>query len=146
MYPFSADFWTDMGLRLTGPAAMRFVIQPILAVLFGVRDGVRDAGVGEPPWLFDIITVPSDRKRQAGRAWAGIGKAIIFATVLDAVLQLPILGRVYLGAAVIVGVALMGLPYVIARGISNRIASRLPAVRAGGQQEAETPLGDSSRE
>lgn len=135
VYPFSGDFWTDMGLRLTGPAAFRFVIQPILAVLFGVRDGVRDANVGEPPFIYDIVMVPADRKRQAARGWAGIGKAIIFATVLDAVVQYPILGRVYPGAAIIVGVGMMALPYALARGITNRLVSRLPSVRAARQTD-----------
>ncbi|MCE5241472.1 hypothetical protein LLH23_23655 [bacterium] len=146
MYLFSADFWTDMGLRLTGPAALRFVIQPILAVLFGVRDGVHDARSGEPPFIYDIVMVPADRKRQASRGWAGIGKAVIFATVLDAVIQYPILGQVYPGAAIVVGAGMMGLPYALVRGIANRIASRVPSVRLSGQKDQSPPRGENGRD
>jgi hypothetical protein len=124
-----------MGLRLTGPAASRFVIQPIVAILLGIRDGIKDARAGAPPFIYDIVTAPADRKRQAGNAWKGIGKSFIVAVVLDAIVQFLILGTVYPGAALIVGIGLMGLPYAIARGWSNRIASRLPM----GRKTADKP-------
>lgn len=142
MYPFSPQFWADMGLRLTGPAAFRFILQPILAVLYGVRDGVNDAKRGQPPYVFDIVMVPADRKRQAASGWAGIGKAVIFATVFDAVIQYMILGMIYPGAAIIVGVVCMAIPYVLARGITNRLVSRMPSIRATRQGPPLAPSGD----
>lgn len=132
MYPFSAQFWSDMGLRLTGPAAMRFVIQPIMAILLGIRDGLQDARAGEAPYIFDIVSTPENRKRRAASGWKGVGTAFLVATILDAVVQYLVLHTVHPGAAVIVGVGLMGLPYSIARGVSNRIASRLPSFRRKG--------------
>ena len=86
MYFFSHQFLTDMGLRLTGPKAMRLVLQPIVAILFGIKDGISDARAGEPPYIYDIIMVPADRKRELATGWAHIGKSLIFAVVLDAIL------------------------------------------------------------
>lgn len=142
MYPFSPQFWADMGLRLTGPASFRFILQPIPAVLYGVRDGVNDAKMGQPPHIFDIVMVPADRKRQAASGWTGIGKAVIFATVFDAEIQYMILAMVYPGAAIIVGVVCMAIPYSLARGIANRIVSRLPSIRATRQGPPLAPSGD----
>ncbi|MHB8995617.1 MAG: hypothetical protein ACYC63_10235 [Armatimonadota bacterium] len=129
MYLFSEQFLTDMGLRLDGPLALRFVIQPIVAILLGIKDGVGDARAGEPPYLYDIILVPSHRKRQAARGWATIGLGVGVAVVLDVVVQLILLHTVYAGAAVIVGIALMALPYAAARALTNRIVSQFPSVR-----------------
>ena len=129
MYLFSEQFLTDMGLRLTGPLALRFVIQPIVAILLGIKDGVRDAKAGEPPYLYDIILVSEHRKRQAARGWATIGIGVIVAVVLDVVVQLMLLHMVYPGAAVIVGIGLMAVPYAAARALTNRVASQFPSVR-----------------
>jgi hypothetical protein len=129
MYLSYEQFMTDMGLRLSGPLAMRFVIQPAVAVLLGIRDGVRDAKAGEPPYLYDIILVPEHRKRQAARGWATIGLGVIVAVVLDVVVQLLLLHTVYPGAAVIVGIGLMAVPYAAARALTNRVVSLFPSVR-----------------
>lgn len=125
MYLFSEQWLTDMGLRLTGPMALRFVVQPIVATLLGIRDGLRDAKAGEPPFIYDIVMSPKDRKRQAASGWKGIGKGVIVGVVLDAVIQFLMLGTVYPGAALIVGIGLMGLPYSVARGITNRVVTRV---------------------
>ena len=74
--------------------------------------------------------VPRDRQRRAASGWKGIGKAFLTATILDTVVQYLILHTVYAGAAVIVGFGLMALPYSVARGVSNRVASRLPSFGA----------------
>lgn len=131
MYLFSEQFLTDMGLRLAGPLALRFVIQPIVATLLGIKDGVRDARAGEPPYLYDLILVPAHRRQQAARGWATIHLGLIVAVLLDAVVQLILLRTVYPGAALIVGIALMALPYAAARALTNRFVSRFPSVRRG---------------
>jgi hypothetical protein len=137
MYLFSERFLTDMGLRLSGPMAMRFVIQPIVAILFGIRDGIRDAREGEPPYLYDVILVPAHRKRQVARGWATIGLGFIFAVVLDAIIQFMMLRTVYPGAAVVVGIGLMALPYAAARALTNRVASQFPSVRRAAATPAD---------
>ena len=34
---------------ITGPGTLRFVIQPVLAILLGIRDGRNDAKAGKTP-------------------------------------------------------------------------------------------------
>ena len=50
---------------------------------------------------------------------------LIIAILLDAVVQYILFRNVRVWGAVVVGTTLMGFPYLIAREISNRVASRI---------------------
>jgi hypothetical protein len=43
--------WTDLVARLTGPFAFRFILQPVMGLIFAWRDGVQDAKAGRPPYF-----------------------------------------------------------------------------------------------
>jgi len=43
MYLFSRAFFEDIPRRLTGPGRFRFVMQPVIATLLGIRSGLADA-------------------------------------------------------------------------------------------------------
>jgi hypothetical protein len=122
VYLFSRQFWSDLGLRLSGPGAFRFIIQPLVAIILGVRDCLYDAKAGRPPYVFGILFSPELRHEMWQTALASMMKPIIFAIILDAVFQHIILRHIHPGAAVIVGTFLMAVPYIAARGITNRIA------------------------
>ena len=111
--------------RLTGPMHVRFIVQPAMAILLGIRDGVRDAGEGRPPFLWSVCTQRERRKAQLRKALERLTIPLMIAILLDAVVQYMLFRTVRLWGAVLVGTILMGLPYSIARSISNRVASRI---------------------
>jgi hypothetical protein len=43
-----ARMWTDLVGRLTGPLTLRLYLQPTMATLFALRDGLKDARTGRP--------------------------------------------------------------------------------------------------
>ena len=83
MYLFSKDFLDSLVARLVGPMRFRFVLQPLMAVLLGVRDGKNDAKLGKPPFFLDLIFNPKDRKRNLKGAWKSLMVPIFIGTVLD---------------------------------------------------------------
>jgi hypothetical protein len=48
--------------RLDGPLHFRFIAQPLMATIFAVIDGVRDAKMGKPPYFWAMIVSPGRRK------------------------------------------------------------------------------------
>ena len=83
----------------------------------------------------DLIVRPQGRKRQLKRAFETLVKPLIIAIVVDAVAQYLMFQTIYPAAAVFVGVAIMGVPYSLARGLTNRIASaRANAAGAAARQ------------
>jgi hypothetical protein len=124
MYLFSREFVNDLVARLTGPLHFRFILQPSIAIFLGIRDGLMDAKAGTPPFIYDLIFRPQNRRRQLAAAFHKLLTPIIVATVLDAIAQYLIFRHVRPLHALLVGMFVMGLPYSVARGITNRIASR----------------------
>lgn len=109
---------------LTGPGRLRFVFQPIIAVILGIRDGRRDASERKPPY---VISVLFSRELRRDALIAGLKTMIlplIVAIGLDLILQYIILRSVHLWRGVLAGAVLIALPYIAARGLTNRWITR----------------------
>jgi hypothetical protein len=109
--------------RITGPLHFRFILQPVVAILLGIRDGLADARAGTPPFIYDLLLKPADRRRDLKSALKSLLTPIIVATILDCIVQYLIFKHIRLVPALIVGAFVMGVPYSLARGITNRIAT-----------------------
>ena len=48
VYLFSREFLKELPQRFTGPGRFRFILQPMFAILQGVRGGLADARGGKP--------------------------------------------------------------------------------------------------
>ncbi len=123
MYLFSEQFLEDMAARLTGPMSFRFIVQPVVAIILGVRDGIMDSRAGTPPFIFDLLAHPKNRGRSLKSALSRLLVPIIVGTLLDAIAQYLIFKRIHPLPAVMVGAFVMGVPYSLARGVANRIAT-----------------------
>jgi hypothetical protein len=124
LYVFSRRFVPDMLARLHGPGRLRFVFQPTVAIILGTRDGVKDARAGKPPFLWALFFHVSDRPGLLRGAVASVRDLVAVAILLDVISQILILHTVHPAAAVILGPALIGVPYAFARAIANRITQR----------------------
>ncbi len=114
--------WTHLIGRLSGPLTLRVFLQPAMAILFAVRDGVADERVGRPPYSWSILTHSAERRQMIRSGWKGVGKVVIMAIVLDFVYQLIAFRRIYPVEAMDVGIILAIVPYCLLRGPVNRVA------------------------
>ena len=108
---------------IAGPGTFRFVVQPVFAILFGVRDGRNDAKSGTPPFLYTLLFGSGKRTATLKAGLGAVALPLIIAVALDSVLQVYIFDVWRLQWALIVGLCLVGIPYVLTRGITNRIIS-----------------------
>jgi hypothetical protein len=81
-------FWADVLARLDGPLHFRFFVQPLMAMLFAVRDGRRDARRGRSAYLWTFLTDPAQRRYLFESGWKGISKIFVLACVLDIAYQI----------------------------------------------------------
>ena len=114
-------FFSDVFARLDGPLHFRFLLQPLMAIIFAIRDGRRDARKGRPAYFWSIFTHPNVRGDLLRDGWKSISKVFIIAMVLDIVYQLIVLRWVYPGETLLVAVLLALIPYLLVRGPINRI-------------------------
>lgn len=121
LYLFTDRFFQDILARLSGPGRMRFILQPAIAIILGVRSGVRDAQAGSPPFVWALIFHRSQRKELLKSAGEAIRNVVAVAILADMVSQYLIFHNVRPGAALLVGPVLITLPYVMGRAFTNRI-------------------------
>jgi hypothetical protein len=113
----------DLGGRgiFGGSFQLRLILQPLLAMLLGLRFGIRDAKQGRAPILKAVGEGRGGRGHLLARAARDAIVPLIVALVLDCILQQMINGRIRPLAAVIVGSLLVFLPFLIVRAVANRI-------------------------
>jgi hypothetical protein len=129
LYLFSRAFLEDIPKRLTGPGRFRFILQPVMAVILGIRGGLADARVGNPPYLYAMY-FHSHRRAELIRSGLGtVINLLLMGILMDAVFQWIILGTSYPGAALVVGPVLIVGPYSLARAFSNRLSRSRKDVR-----------------
>lgn len=125
VYLFSPQFLEELPQRLTGPGRLRFVVQPLIAIVLGWRGGLSDARSGRPAYLYGLLMGGENRKELLRSGIAAVRDLIAMGIVLDAVAQLLIYGQVHPGAALVIGPVLICLPYAVSRALTNRLARLL---------------------
>ena len=123
------DFWLrvveDMMARVSGPMNFRLVLQPLIAVIFGVRAGLADAKGGKPPYFWALVTDPTHRTDMLKDGWQSVGKVFALALILDIVYQILVGRFVYPGETIIVALLLAVLPYLLLRGLVSELVRRI---------------------
>ncbi len=117
-------FFEDLIARTTGPLSLRFFLQPAMATLFAIRDGVTDARQGRPAYFWAAFTDPAHRAELVREGWKSVGKIFILALLLDVAYQLIVFRWIHPVEALVVAAVLAFVPYLLLRGPVNRIARR----------------------
>ena len=118
--------------RIDGPLRFRLILQPAMAILFAIRDGLNDARRDRVPYLWGIFTEPSHRAELFLEGWKAETRVFLFAAAMDLVYQYLALGWLYPLAAVSIAFLLAFLPYLLIRGPVHRISRALKNVRNRG--------------
>jgi len=95
-----------------------------MAVIFAIRDGLKDAREGRVPYFWAIFTEPERRGALIHEGWRALTKVFILAVLMDLIYQYLVLGWLYPVAALFVAFILAFIPYLLIRGPVNRIARR----------------------
>jgi hypothetical protein len=118
-------FWADVLARLDGPLHFRFFVQPLMAILFAVRDGRRDAREGRSAYLWSFLNHPVHRRYLLESGWKGISKVFVLACVLDIAYQIMEWRRLKPLQVLLTAAVLAVIPYVVFRGPINRLLRRI---------------------
>ena len=124
-YLFSRAFIEDVPKRLTGPGRFRFILQPLIATILGIRNGRTDARAGRPPYLYGVLFHRDLRRELMSSGLAMVANLLLMGILIDSVCQWLILGISYPGAALVVGPVLIVGPYSVARALTNRLTRRV---------------------
>ena len=130
VYIFSWQFLEELPRRFSGPGRLRFILQPLAAILFGVRCGLGDAKSGQTPYISAFLFHAHKWKELLQSLLAAVGHLLVMGILLDAVAQLLIYKQIHPGAALVIGPILICVPYALARCLTARLARRLQTPRS----------------
>ncbi len=122
---FFARIWDMLIGRIDGPLTFRLIFQPTVAAILASRAGLKDAREGRAPYLWSVFTNPAHRRDLLREGWKDIGKVFIIAVVLDVIYALIVHRWIFPGQALLVGIVLAIVPYLLIRGPVTRIMRRL---------------------
>jgi len=118
---FLSTFLTDFIARFDGPLHFRLFVQPLMAILFAVRDGRRDARDGRGAYLWALLTDRAERRYLLESSWKGISKVLVLAFALDVVYQFVEWHGLKPLQALLTATVLALIPYALLRGPVNRL-------------------------
>ena len=116
------QLWNDLIGRIGGPMSFRLLLQPSMAMIFAVRDGLKDAQEWRPAYFYALFTDPANRRSRLREGFKAVSRVFVFAIVMDLFYQVTVLRWFYPLQALIVAFVLAFLPYILLRGPVNRIA------------------------
>lgn len=110
--------------RVSGPMKFRLILQPLMAAIFAIRGGLKDAKGGRPAYFWALFTDSAHRQDLLRDGWKSVGRVFILAIIIDVVYQFIVFRWVYPVEALLVAAILAFIPYLLIRGPANRIARR----------------------
>lgn len=127
MYGLSTDvfgrIWQNTLDRAGGPMTFRFILQPIMASIAALYDGMADARTGRSHYLWTVLTDPAKRLgRLREGAWA-TSRILLLGLTMDAIYQYIVFDTFHPAEAVIITLLLAFAPYVLLRGPVSRLVS-----------------------
>ena len=122
--PTFERIWFQLLQRTDAPMRFRFILQPLMAAIVAIREGLKDARTGRSPYFWTMVGDPSRRIRRLEEGLNSTARIILLGITMDVIYQAIILKRFYPAEAVIVALLFAFVPYVIMRGPATRIARR----------------------
>ena len=115
-------FFTNLIGRIHGPMTFRLLLQPTAAIIYAVRDGVKDAREGRPAYLWAVWFHGAARRDLLLDGSKAVARVLLLGVVMDLIYQLIEFRWVYWGELIAVALLLAFVPYLLLRGPVNRLA------------------------
>jgi hypothetical protein len=114
--------WRDLLERPTGPMALRMLLQPLMAAIAAVSDGIRDARAGRSPYFWTILSRRGERRELLFEGAVATARVLLAGLIMDTIYQVVFLKVFYPGEAAIVAILLCFIPYLLLRGPAARLS------------------------
>jgi hypothetical protein len=114
--------WQDILDRPGGPMRFRFILQPTMAAIAALHEGVKDARVGRSPFFWTVLSNHAGWRDRLHEGLISTARIILLGLAMDTIYQVMVLKTFYPAEAAIMAVVLAFFPYVLLRGPITRFA------------------------
>ena len=120
--PVFERMWQNLLDRPSGPMTFRFVLQPLMASIAALVDGVKDARTGRNPYLWTLLKDPRKRSSRLHEGLISTARVILLGLCMDLIYQFIVFDTFHPAEAVIIAGMLAFVPYLLLRGPVTRVA------------------------
>jgi hypothetical protein len=124
-------FWSNIFERAGGPMTFRFVLQPAMAFLAALHDGINDARHGHKAFFWSVHGDPTVKAGRLREGLTSVARVILLGISMDVIYQFKELDQFYPAEAVMMALLLAVIPYFIFRWIVEQVAHWWLARSAG---------------
>lgn len=117
-------FWSDIADRIHGPMTFRYMLQPAMALLAAVPDGIRDARLGHKAFFWSALWDPQAPKGRLREGLVSIARVALLGISMDVIYQFKVFDRFYPAEALMMALLLAVIPYFALRWLTELIARR----------------------
>jgi hypothetical protein len=114
--------WRDLFDRSGGPMSFRFFLQPTMAAIAALHDGIKDAMLGRSPYFWTVLHNAEKRRGRIREGLNSTARIILLGLGMDLIYQLKVFGTFYPAEALGIALALALVPYLLLRGPIARVA------------------------
>lgn len=116
--------WRSILARPSGPFAFRFILQPLMAAIIAIRDGLQDAKRGRSPFFWTILSNPQERGSRLREGLNATARIFLLGLAIDTIYQTIVFKTFYPYEALIIALLLAFVPYLLIRGLVSRSVGR----------------------
>jgi hypothetical protein len=111
-------FWRNIVDRGTGPMTFRFFFQPVMAIAWGLYDGMRDVRLARGSGVSKLTPeLPQD-------GLLSLARLVLLGLIIDLIYQIRVLGTFYPAEALLVTIPLVSIPYFAVRRIVRAVGAK----------------------
>jgi hypothetical protein len=115
-------FWADIADRLHGPMTFRFYLQPAMALIAAIPDGIRDARAGHKSFFWSTLWDSTATTGRLKEGLTSVARVILLGLSMDVIYQIKELDQFYPAEAVMMAILLAVIPYFVFRWIIEHMA------------------------
>ena len=115
-------FWADIVDRVHGPMTFRFYLQPAMALLAALHDGIKDVRQGHKSFFWSALWNPAAPEGRLREGLNSTARVVLLGLSMDVIYQFKALDRFYPAEAVMMALLLAVIPYFLFRWIVEHIA------------------------
>jgi hypothetical protein len=113
-------FWSDIADRIHGPMTFRFYLQPSMALIAAIPDGIRDARIGHKSFFWSALWNSSAPRGRLREGLISTARVVLLGLSMDAIYQFKVLHQFYPVEALMMAILLAVIPYFFFRWVIER--------------------------
>lgn len=108
-------FWHNIADRAHGPMTFRFILQPVMAFIAALPDGLNDARHGRSMFSWTRRGFPALKRSKLRQALQSLARVVLLGITMDVIYQMRVSDRFYPVEALVMALLLAVIPYFIFR-------------------------------